>query len=67
MRTDNDIRDFIMSQQEAKRCGDPWCAHFFYCYMSIPDKVAHPLLDGGCADEHEKGGVNRRTMVKGID
>ena len=40
---------------------------FFYCYMSIPDKVAHPLLDGGCADEHEKGGVNRRTVVKGID
>ena len=29
MLTDNDIRDFIMSRQEAKRCGDPWCAPLF--------------------------------------
>ena len=56
MLTDNDIRDFIMSQQEAKICGDPWCAlSLFYCYMSIPDKMVHPLPDGGCTDEHEKG------------
>ena len=54
--TENDIRDIIMSRQDAVRCGDSWFApSFLGCCMSISDKIARPSLDSGCTDEHEKG------------
>ena len=72
MLTDDDIQDIIMSQQEAKRCGDPWCTpSFFYWYVSIPDKMAHPPPEGGYTDEHEKwvqtpfNGSQKDDKIKG--
>ena len=41
--TENDIRDIMVSRQDAVRCGDSWFApSFLGCCISISDKIARP-------------------------
>eukprot|EP00930_Biecheleria_cincta_P014769 TRINITY_DN12568_c2_g1_i2.p1 TRINITY_DN12568_c2_g1~~TRINITY_DN12568_c2_g1_i2.p1 ORF type:complete len:1321 (+),score=220.75 TRINITY_DN12568_c2_g1_i2:246-3965(+) len=61
MLTDKDLQDIIESQEEARRCGDPYCTpSFLYWYASIPDKMKCMAPDGSpsgydkSSPEHQK-------------
>ena len=59
MLTDNDIQDFIMSRQEAKRCGDPWCAPLFLSLL-------HELELGFCEPQWEVQLHSREKRLSGL-